>query len=627
MPRSRPIGIVTGSEDTSSRLLGAYILSGIVLMATWTQFDAIGWRAAVPVLVVFAIEHRPRFWHRAVEHASFSPHRWFPRAPRRREVLFGIIVALPLFAHLAATLGEEFPYGGDEGYHFSATRTFARHLVEAAPWLAGLALVVALMRRVHRRYLLTLAVTALWAMSVQFGPEMTFARYPAAFYFLASPLNIAGEVIGFTNPHVNNHVVNTLSVPVWLFVLRPLVVRAWPDLPALVTGLLLFFQPTVLTYFGGGGLEPWALVLLLTALEAAVRLPADERWSAVLVAGCASWVKEPAILFLPLVWLLAMVEWRGWVPVPRRGAIPLGIAAATPFVTYYFVRHTLELPRFYAVVSWGELLSPARAREWFDTVHRQFGDTGLILLTALAVFAMFGALIHRGQAHIARAHLFITLFSAALIMFFYVDVQGIPYTGYGRYLMFPYFALAAAVLVGSAALGRRSDAVLWIAAAFVLVCQAMPLAQTLSLDWSPDYTRNSLEWHRCLIRLPFRELAAQIDDNDSGRHVTDIRLVTITLDTQITPVAYPGVAGRYAIRPAVEVPESTDCRCLSPAEAVIAAFEYRANFDAEILNDPRVAAAEAACVAQLENTCERVVFERAADGTIVAGLGLVPTTK
>ena len=595
-------------------------------MATWTQFDVIGWRALLPLGVVFAIERWPRAWHRALADTTWLHEvraRPFPRGLTVRSVLLGALVCVPLLVHLLATVGEEFPYGGDEGYHFSATRTFARHLVQAGPWLVGLTAALLVISRVYRRHLLTLAVAALWALSVRFGPEMTFARYPAGFYFLASPLNMLAEAAGAANPHVNNHVMNTLSVVAWLFLLRPVLVRRWPDLAAVVAGGILFYQPTVVTFFGGGGLEPWSIVLLLVALEAASSLPKENRWVAVLVAGAAAWIKEPAILFLPLVVALSLVEWHDLVPRLRRGTIPLSIAAATPFITYYFVRHTLELPRFYAVVPFDDLFSGSRAAEWIDRIHLQFGDTGMLLLAGLALFAVVGVVAHRHAVDDMRAHVLLALFTLGLILFFYIDVQGVPYTGYGRYLMFPYASITAAVLLSGRRLLERGRALAVMSiAVFVLACQAYPLAQTLALDLRPDYTRNAREWYRCLIRLPFRELAAQIPADESDAAVTSIRLVTITLDTQITPVAYPDVARRYRINPSIQRPEQVDCHCLADDEAVIAGFEFRTHFDGDAPADPRVAAAERVCVGQLERSCVRSTFERAPDGRLVGALGV-----
>lgn len=631
LARSAPLAVSTQvssgfSGVAESRVLAWYTLAGLVTMATWTQLDAIGIFALLPIAIVAAIEALPLFWHRSLIDSRWWQEvrgRLFPGRPRVSQVAIGALVCAPLVLHLLVTLGEEFPYGGDEGYHFSATRTFARVMFAAAPWLAAVAVLVAVSRFVARRWVATIAVVSLWAVSMRFGPEMTFARYPAAFYLIALPLNVVAEVARVPNPHVSNHVMNALSVPVWLFLLRPIIVRRWPDIPALVAGLLLFYQPTVITYFGGGGLEPWSIVLLLVALEAAVRLPPEDRWVAVLAAGCASWLKEPAVLFLPVVWLIAMIDWRGWAPELRRGAIPLGIAAATPFITYYFVRRTLELPRSYELLSLAQLGSTARVREWIERVHFQFGDTGMALVLSLPVFAVAGLLVHRASPRDLAAHVAMVLIGIGLVAMFLIEVQGIPYTGYGRYLMFPYTAIAAAIMLLIARLVDRGFMRLAIGiAAFVLAAQAQPLAALLAKDFAPDYARNSLEWHRCLIRLPFRQLAREIPRQPGGDAVTSIRLATITLDTLITRVAYPDVARHYTITPSVLPADAVDCRCRDRSEAVIAGFEYRANFDAGTPHDPRITAGQEACVQQMESSCRSMMVEHAPDQSVVGMLGV-----
>jgi hypothetical protein len=606
--------------------LALYVLAGIVTTATWTQLDAIGLAALLPIVVVFAIERWPSFWQRSLPAGATSDRAGaglFPGRPSRRAVGVGVAISAPLLVHLVATLDEEFPFGGDEGYHLSAARTFARHLVFAAPWLVATAAGALLLYRKGFRYVITATLAALWVASLWFPPEMTFARYPAAFYFLAAPLHLAGEIAGVSRPHVINHVVNAASVPIWLFLLRPLVLRRWPDAPALVAGLLLFFHPAVLTYFGSGNLEPWALVLILLALEAAATRPVEERWIAVLLAGAAAWIKEPAVLLIPIVWSVAMTRWRAGVPGLLPGALPLGLVAAAPFVTYYFVRQTLALPRFYGLASMSDLVSLERARQWLATVRLQSGDTGMVLLAGLAVFAFAGFVVHRQHPGDRFSHAAMMIGAALLVVFFYVDRQGVPFTGYGRYLLFPLVAAGAAVMLAVRRLSERGHRrVVAATAAIVFACQLQPLARTLALDFAPDYRRNSMEWHRSLIRLPFRELASRIPEHPDAEQISRIRFVTVVLDTFITRVAYPDLARAYEITARYEGPGRTDCRCTAPDEAVIAGFEYRANFDRSTPADPVVVAEERACVTQVKTTCRHTSEVADEDGVMVGILGI-----
>jgi hypothetical protein len=213
--------------------------------------------------------------------------------------------------------------------------------------------------------------------------------------------------------------------------------------------------------------------------------------------------------------------------------------------------------------------------------------------------------------------------AAVLIVFFYVDELGIPYTGYGRYLMFPYVLLGvAALLAVRRLLDRGRRAIVVAAALFVAACQAQPLAHTLALDFGPDYARNSLEWHRCLIRLPFRELVSRIPRDTDGATVQRIRLASLVFDTQITSVAYPDLERRYRITGVEQSPSQLDCRCHDPAEAVFAGFEYRTNFERGLPSDPAVVEAQHACEQQVVSTCKQVLFERDPAGVTIAALGV-----
>ena len=85
-------------------------------------------------------------------------------------------------------------------------------------------------RRVGRGHATALFFAGLLGLSFIFPPHFVFARYPATFYLLAAPLNVAADVLQWRSPVLANHITNALSVPVWLFLLRPIFVRRWPDL-------------------------------------------------------------------------------------------------------------------------------------------------------------------------------------------------------------------------------------------------------------------------------------------------------------------------------------------------------------------------------------------------------------
>src|SRR5262245_15247877 len=108
--------------------MSALVLAGIVLSGAWTQLDEIGWIGWTPLaLVLFCDFLYPTAltWQRP---------RITERSDRLAMACAAALCTL-LLAHLALTFREEFGFGGDEGYHLSATRAFAIYFMRAGPLL------------------------------------------------------------------------------------------------------------------------------------------------------------------------------------------------------------------------------------------------------------------------------------------------------------------------------------------------------------------------------------------------------------------------------------------------------------------------------------------------------------
>ena len=226
----------------------------------------------------------------------------------------------------------------------------------------------------------------LLASSYVLPESALFGRYPAGFYLIATPLNVAFEVANIPYPFTANHIVNALSVPVWLFVLRPMIIGRWPDWRVLPVALLVYFQAPAFVYVGSSLLEPWAVVFLLLAAEAVAAFEPDERWMAVPLCAIATFFKETAILLLPAVWLIACVEWRGLRPTIRRGGITVGVASVAPFLIYYAVRRNGQIVRGYEIAGVAETWTRARLSEWVNNVRAQLGVGGVLAIAGAIVW-------------------------------------------------------------------------------------------------------------------------------------------------------------------------------------------------------------------------------------------------
>jgi hypothetical protein len=223
------------------------VLAGVVLSGAWTQLDEIGWLGLLPVALIALLDRFPTRVH-------------LPRpisAPIERPAanVAAALCAL-LLAHLALTYREEFGFGGDEGYHLSAARMFAIYFMRAGPLLAIVAAGYTFLRVKGFRYAATIAMAGLTAASYLLPQSPMFGRYPAGFYLIATPLNVLFDLVRSPYPYAANHIINTLSLPIWLFALRPLVIGRWPDWRVTPVALLMYFQPLASVYLASPMLEP-----------------------------------------------------------------------------------------------------------------------------------------------------------------------------------------------------------------------------------------------------------------------------------------------------------------------------------------------------------------------------------
>ncbi len=589
-----------------------FVLAGVVLSGAWTQLDTIGWPVWLVPILTFAL---------GAERFRLAGSVWQrPLTPESRgAVLIAALLCAVHLLHVVFTAREEFGFGGDEGYHLSAARAFAIYYMKAGPYLAGVAVLWVACRYWAARFAPAVAILALIAASFTLPQESLFGRYPAAFYLLAMPLNVALDVVGFPYPFTANHVMNMLSVPAWLFVLRPIVLGRWPDWRVLPVALLIYMLGAAILYASSGLLEPWAFVFVLLAMEAVVVLDADRKWIAVFLAAAATFFKDTAILFVPPIWLLAMIEWDGWRPSLRRNAVAIGVAAVAPFITYYAVRRGLQIFRGYDVAGGGDVWSMARAKEWLTTAQYQLGLGGSIGIAAATTWCVFGAAIDRRW----REHAVWSLTAIALVIFFAADVASIPYTGYGRFLAYPLLAVCGLLFVTLHSLKPNPRWLLpWLSYGVIVLLFASTV-QMLGLDLRPDYERNSLEWAQGLVRLPIRSLSQRLPELTGGAAVTKIRVVTFEIDPISLRVAYPDLAERYELQGDMQSSRAPDCACRAATEAVLAGFELPIHFSGTPEGRERYDLQQSQCVAQAKATCASIALERRHEnGEVVGVLGV-----
>jgi hypothetical protein len=519
-----------------------------------------------------------------------------------RDLGLALAVAAPAFVYLIATWRQEFPTSGDQFLHNGyALEAFAFWW----PWpfaaaLAAMAATILALRRNPRSPLPLIGFVILAGLSLCAFRGGFAGRYPALLHFFSIPFRF---LIPAPTPIAVERLVNVLSIPIWLMILRPKFLGRGVDLSAILGGTLLFWQKDVIYYVTSGYLEAWAIVLLLTAGEHLVRFGRQAIWRPLLLLGTAALIKDQAIITLPLVVL-------AFFPKQERLRYLATVAAAvTPFALYA-VHPMANVWRGSSYVSVAQAFG-SHAVQWGERVALQFGAA--LPVAAVAVGALLVlALRNRGAA--------VLLAAAALdatIFFFAAAQQHWP--GYPRTNLIPlaYAALALGVLVER----RRTVGV----AAVVLTAalNAVPLASFMTSAFGPSDGRNFFEHKDSPIFYPIAEVLAKqtlvapdqtIEILNNGKRVWSFYYPGLFVEE------YPALSARYRVRVGSFRDMPQRCAC-SGDVAKLAVFVRFTNLGATLPARTALEKEGAACRAAMEASClRRTVVTH--DGSPVAMLGV-----
>jgi hypothetical protein len=576
-----------------SRLLTVYLFAVILVSGVWIGTPALfafTWIAALAVAT-------------ATQLITFRlplPAGVSVRA-NGRDVLLTIVAAAPTFIYLIATWRQEFPYLGDQWLHNACA-------IEAYqfwwPW-GWIAAVIALAFVAwHVRFdndspaaLIALGVVA--AIGVAMPQPLSFAgRYPGTLHFFSVPMRVLMQT---ASPLNVERLLNALSIPVWLLVLRPLLVRRHVDIAVMTIAAMLFWQKDNVYYFTSGYLEPWAIVLLLTAAEHLIRFREEAVWRPLLLLGIAAMVKEQLILSVPIVAGIYF-PFRG----PRRAQLEhllVSAVAVTPFVLFLRARELFK--------TWGvatpvpsEALSAAHFALFRERIGLQFGIALPIVIGALALLLIFAA------RHRAFAVLLLIGIADFAVMYFAKILQ--PWPGYPRLNLIP-LAMAALAWGFFAELitASRREAILVVIVTFVL--NAVGLGPAMRDAFRPSSARSFIEHSDAPLFFPIREAlneaeakgliapGSRVDLFANGKRIFEFFWAG-PLEDQ-----YPDLAARYRLRSASFTGNPSRCRCTDPSIAHLAIFIRFTNLGAGIPQRPATEAEASQCAAEILRTCSRTM--------------------
>jgi len=576
-----------------SRLLTVYLFAVVLVSGVWIGTPALfplTWIAALAIGTLTQVVNVP-----LVQPAGV------PMRANTRDVAFTIVAVAPVLIYLIATWHQEFPYLGDQWLH-NGCALEAYEFWWPWGWIAAVAAMVFVVWHVRRdnnspAALIALGIVAAIGVAIS-QPSSFGGRYPGTLHFFSVPMR---AVMPISSPLNVERLLNALSIPVWLLVLRPFVVRRHVDIAAMTIAALLFWQKDNVYYFTSGYLEPWTIVLLLTAAEHLVRFGEEAVWRPVLLLGLAAMVKEQLILSVPIVAAIYF-PFRGSRRAQMEHLLVTAVAV-TPFVLFLRARELFK--------TWGvatpvpsEALTAAHFALFRERIALQFGIALPIVIGALVLLLIFAV---RNRAFAALLLIGLADFT---VMYFAKILQ--PWPGYPRLNLIP-LAMAALAWGFFAELvtASRREAILIVIVTFVL--NAVWLYPAIGDAFRPASARSFIEHSDAPLFFPIREgLAAaeakgliapgsRVDMFANGKRIFEFFWAGPMADQ------YPDLAARYRLRSSSFTGNPSRCRCTDPSIAHLAIFIRFTNLGAHI---PQRAATEAEanqCTAEILRTCSRTM--------------------
>lgn len=611
-------------ESDNARALTLYLTIVLLLSAVWVNSERLsvqGW--ALTIVALALAVSTPLSWPASSRGTG---------KPAVGSALGGLALAAPTAAYLTLTWRQEFPFLGDHNVHLRyLEESFDFWKIWLLPVTAAMILAAYLYRRRATRWIALLTVAAMGIGLVVDSPARFAVRYPGLFHFIAFPANAASQVFSWDSPLNAARLTNAATPLVWLFILRPLIIGRWPDRHIAPLAAFLLFQKDFIYYFTSAYLEPYAVVLVLTAMELLFVEGRDGALRSALLIGIASMIKEPAFLVLPFFGVMAFTSQDRRRAIARKGGALL--VAATPFLLYYDVRKHSAVFRKAAFES---LFSEAATSERFirfgQRLGEQFGWATVVML-ALALTSVTLSLLPN------RHRLFFAATTSASILsmsFFFLEKASAGWIAYPRFQLIPLALLSAPLLVVGEMLSARADAepgeirvaLPTMAIAVLLIAFHLPsTALFFGKSAGNDVDRNFFEHKDAPIYFPVAALTRAASDRGMLDRITTIGVVSNIHGVVAgyglfsLPLAYPRISRTYRIGVGPLDSRSTrDCGCTSKSEAKAGFFVYFPPGDWR--GFPRAAMQRAAqeCEAEMVRSCSSTVSMRR-EGQLIASIG------
>lgn len=637
---------------------GLVSLLAIFLSGSWLIAFKAGWLfCLVILLVILLIVFTPTTVVTGVPQFIRSRRELFNLSIKEyvEICIVTVLCLLPIIIFSLNTWVQEFPHLGDHEYHMWGNKISYQAIqqnyivIATAMFLLLAGLLFGLLRWAILVTAILLLSTGVWNFfsgQLALDVQGIFARYPGGARFLAQPFIYFSYLTEWHSPLNTARIVNMLSVPVWLLILRPLIIGRLPNLAILPLAIVLFWQAELLYLFTTAYLDVWCAIFVLLALEKLlVDQSQDGYLKACLLLSVACAFKEPAVFIIPWFWLAGWslgkikTQWNDrQLFLHFRDAVIIGLASVLPFLVYYVVRKSTGVSR-YTVKGFEYFLTESWFAEMGNRLWFHFGATGLILLFLILLMWCW-VFIAPQWKHFRWVMVCILAALVSQIFLFNWDAGGISFTGYLRfYLLAVILFFAPVILVFSHVYSHStSKKIVIIVASLFALLNTPKLYSTVVSFAEPDSVRSFNEHYDAPIYLPIRSLIETAEQakafDDNGNKVIHINHVT---DWNQPAVVYPDLLKKYKLR----VSKDLKCNCVSETPSVLAPFVYmsglNANLDqqsiAQIAQIPQhqakyvkrwrqVNEMRSSCLAQLKNSCQFYHEAVTSTGEVVGAIGV-----
>ena len=575
-------------------------------------------------------------------------------------VCISVITLLPIMWLFTSTWVQEFPHLGDHEYHAWGNRV-SYHVIshnQSALLLALIMMIVAYFFGWLRWAVIAVAVllisTSVWNVlpaSFLSDAQGIFARYPGGSRILTLPLVHWSYQFEWADPLNTGRLLNVLSVPIWLLVLRPLIIGRLPRWETLMVCGLFFWQAEIVYQFSSAYLDIWSVVFILLATEKLILSQTDPAFlddngylKACLLLSVACAFKEPAVFIIPWFWFAGWsygvfkIQSKKALFVRFYHACVVGFASVLPFLVYYVVRKFYGISR-YTTKGFEYFLGG----EWFAEMVTRisfhfgwFGSALLVMILLLWLFVFF-APIWRAQRWM-MACIFVAFLSQ--IFLFNWDQGGIAFTGYFRFYL-PSLVLFSAPLLLIAAsqqqIGKLFSKITLLLTTIIFVGNAPALLASAYKLSEPDSARNFNEHYDAPIYLPIRSLIKTAET--AGVLEEEKRNIYINHVTGWNQPAfvYPNLLKKYKL----QMDKDTHCGCSESTPTVLAPFVNITGLNErvkglsidEVKQIPQHQAryvkrwrevndSMGMCLAEIERSCQYSAKETLNDGTVIGVIGV-----